>query len=284
MKIALGPAGPIVATLTLAHVAGLSAQPERDALLARVGQYVEAYYNRAQSLLTEETVTMQPLARDLTSDGFPRRLTYEARVEWDPAAGDEATVVRQLLRVNGRAPRERDEPRCTDPRSISPEPLAALLPRNQGDYTFTLAGAADLGNRRAALLDYVRTIRQPPQVEWNDECAHIELPGGTRTRVWVDPQSGEVLRLDERLLGQVEIVVPRAQQQRGAARFMNIERADMSIRYAPVAFENPDERLLLPSSIETLVVIQNSGTPRMRITQSFSSYRRFVTDSRIVRE
>ena len=75
-------------------------------------------------------------------------------------------------------------------------------------------------------------------------CAHIELPGGTRTRVWVDPQSGEVLRLDERLMGQVEIPVPRAQQRLGAARFMNIERVDMSIRYAPVAFQDPDERLL----------------------------------------
>jgi hypothetical protein len=283
VKILPGPAGLFVATLVIARGAELAGQPERDALLLRVGQYVEAYYNRAQSLLTEETVTMQPLARDLTSDGFARRLTYEAHVEWDPAAGDEATVVRQLLRVNGRPPRERDEPRCTDPRSLSPEPLAALLPRNQGEYTFTLAGATEISGRRAALLDFVRTVRQPPEVEWDDECAHIELPGGTRTRVWVDPQSGEVLRLDERLIGQVDIPVPRAQQRLGAAPYMNIQRVDMSIRYAPVTFEDPDEQLLLPSSIETLVVIQNSGTPRMRITQSFGSYRRFVTGSRIVR-
>jgi hypothetical protein len=278
------PAGLIVASIVIAPVAELCAQPERDALLDRVGQYVEAYYNRAQSLLTEETVTMQPLARDLTSDGFARRLTYEARVEWDPTSGEEATVVRQLLRVNGRPPRERDEPRCTDPRTLSPEPLAALLPRNQGDYTFRLAGAAEIGDRRAALLEYVRTVRQPPQVDWDDECAHIELPSDTRTRVWVDPLSGEVLRLDERLIKQVEIAVPREQQRLGAARFMNIERVDMSIRYAPVTFQEPDERLLLPSTIETLVVIQNSGSPRMRITQSFGRYRRFVTGSRIVRE
>ena len=278
-----GRVGLILGALLMLRAAAISGQPERDAILARVGQYVETYYNRAQSLLMEETVTVQPLARDLTSAGFGRRFLYEARLEWDPASSAEATVVRQLLRVNGRAPRERDEPECTDPRSVSPEPLAALLPRNQSEYTFTLAGADEIGRRRAALLDYVRTVREPPQVQWDDECVHIELPGGTRTRVWVDPQTGEVLRLDERLIGQVEIPVPR-QQQRMGARYMNLERVDMSIRYAPVTFQDPDEQLLLPTSISTLVVIQNSGSPRMRITQSFGSYRRFVTGSRIVRE
>src|SRR5262245_65603300 len=183
----------------------LRAQPELETTLLRVGQYVEAYYNRAQSLLTEETVTMQPLARDLTSDGFARRLVYEAHLEWDPASGEDATVGRQLLRVNGRTPRPRDEPRCTDPKALSPEPLAALLPRNQRDYRYRLVGAAEIGERRAAMIDYVQIAREPPEVEWDDECAHIELPGRTRTRVWVDPQNGEVLRLDEHLLGQVEI-------------------------------------------------------------------------------
>jgi len=39
----------------------------------------------------------------------------------------------------------------------------------------------------------------------------------------------------------------------------------------------------LPSRIESLVIVRNSGSPRLRITQAFSGYRRFVTASRIIR-
>jgi hypothetical protein len=49
-----------------------------------------------------------------------------------------------------------------------------------------------------------------------------------------------------------------------------------------VTFSDPDETLLLPSSIETLSIVRNGGTPRMRTTQTFSGYKRFVTNSRIV--
>jgi hypothetical protein len=39
---------------------------------------------------------------------------------------------------------------------------------------------------------------------------------------------------------------------------------------------------VLPSSIDTLTVVKNSGSPRTRISQTFTNYRRFVTGSRIV--
>jgi hypothetical protein len=64
---------------------------------------------------------------------------------------------------------------------------------------------------------------------------------------------------------------------------MVIERADSTIRYQPVRFHDPDETLLLPSSIQTLTVIRNSGAPRMRMTQTFSNYQRFITGGRIVK-
>ena len=63
---------------------------------------------------------------------------------------------------------------------------------------------------------------------------------------------------------------------------MVIERADTSIRYRPVTFQDPDETLMLPASVETLQVIRNSGAPRVRKTQVFSKYRRFVTDGRVL--
>jgi hypothetical protein len=80
----------------------------------------------------------------------------------------------------------------------------------------------------------------------------------------------------------VDIAVPREQQRTGGPAHMTIERADSSIRYRRVLFTDPDETLLLPSTIETVTIVRNSGSPRVRISQTFDNYRRFVTGSRIV--
>jgi hypothetical protein len=277
----------LLVALALAGAAATAQQQptQSQSLIARVGEYVEQYYARAQSLLALEEVTVQPLSRDLGLDGFARRLAYELRVEWDPEAVDvdTATVVRQLVSVNGRAPRPGDEPRCTDPRGVSPEPLALLLPNQRGKYVFHPGGQASVAGRRAATFEYRAIRAEPPRVEWKEDCASIELPGRTRGRVWVDPETAAILRFDEQLIGMVDIPVPVAQQRRGGAAFMTVERADTSIQYAPVAFVDPDETLMLPARIESLVIVRNSGSPRLRITQSFSRYRRFVTASRILR-
>ena len=265
-------------------VAAAAAQSAEPAIVARIGDYVERYYGRAQSILALETVAIQPLRLDLTSDGFARRLVYELRVEWNPDEGDgQATVVRELLSVNGRPPRKNDEPRCTDPRGVSPEPLATLLPARRGSYAFTQAGLGTVDGRTAVMVDYRALRPEPPKVEWRDECASIDLPGRTRGRIWADPETAEILRFDEHLVGLVDIPVPIAQQRKGGSPFMTVERADMSIQYRRTAFVDPDETLMLPAQIDSVVVVRNSGSPRLRITQTFSGYRRFVTASRILR-
>jgi hypothetical protein len=80
----------------------------------------------------------------------------------------------------------------------------------------------------------------------------------------------------------VDIAVPAAQQRAGGSPYMTIERADSSIRYRRVAFTDPEESLLLPSSIDTTTIVRNSGSPRVRISQTFGNYRRFVTGSRLI--
>ena len=230
-------------------------------------------------------MTIQPLSRDLGFDGFARRLVYELRVEWNPEAGegtDAARVVRHLVSVNGRPPRPGDEPRCTDPRVVSPEPLATFLPKERGKFIFSRSDDASVAGRRAAVLQYRSVRAERPNVQWNEDCASIDLPGRTRGRSWVDPETGAVLRLDEQLTGLVDIEVPHEQQRRGAPRYMTVERADVSIEYAPVTFAEPDETLMLPVRVDNLVIVRNSGSPRLRITQAFSDYRRFVTSSRLI--
>jgi hypothetical protein len=116
----------VVVALLPAGRAAIGQSISADQTVNRLSDYVEQYYTRAQSIVTDESVTVQQIKRDLTAEGFARRLVYELRVEWDPSvSGDEspARVTRQLLSVNGKPPREKDKPECTDPLSISPEPL-----------------------------------------------------------------------------------------------------------------------------------------------------------------
>jgi hypothetical protein len=258
--------------------------PAEDAI-ERVGDYVERYYARAQSIVVDESVAIQPLGLDLRNDGFARRLTYELRVEWNPDAADDespATVTRQLLSINGRAPRAGQEPECLDPRSTSPEPLAFLLPDRRHKFTFKAAGLGRVGERTAVMIDYRSVKPEAPKAEWKKECVSVDLPGRARGRIWADPETSEILRLDEGITGLVDIAVPREQQRTGGPSYMTIERADSSIRYRRVVFTDPDETLLLPSSIDTVTIVRNSGSPRVRISQTFGNYRRFVTGSRIV--
>ena len=63
---------------------------------------------------------------------------------------------------------------------------------------------------------------------------------------------------------------------------MVIERAESSIRRKRVGFRDPEETLMLPAAIDTLTVIRGGDSQRVRITQRFSDYRRFLTGGRVV--
>jgi len=274
---------------TILVAVSLSAQTDAPAdlsvTLERVGARIEQYYARARSVVCTETVRLQPLRADLAPDGFARRLVYELRVGWEPQAdGDaEATVLRQILTVDGKPPRPKDDPGCLDPKPVSPEPLAFLLPSRRGEYAFTLAGPGRTDGRSGLMLDYKSASKRPPEIVWKNECVSVDLPGMTRGRVWIDAATGDVLRLDERLTGMFELRVPREQARNSSSPWMMIERADTSIHYRAVTFHDPDETLMLPASIESFTVIRNAGVPRLRTTQEFSNYRRFVTGGRLVR-
>jgi hypothetical protein len=254
--------------------------------LANIGARVEEFYARARTVTSRERVRLHTLEPDLRSAGRARELVYELRVAWDPPLdGDapaDATVLRQLLTVNGRPPRSKDEPQCMDPKSVAPDSLAMLLAHNRDDYEFKLAGTARTDGRASMMIDYKSVSKEPPSVSWKEDCATVSLPGRTRGRLWVDTQTDDVLRLDEHMVGMFEFATPRERQRFGVPLSMVIERADSSIRYRQVAFQEPDETLMLPRLIETTTVWRNAAVNRVRMTQEFSDYRRFVTDGRIV--
>ena len=277
-----------LAALTAASPAAQTVgDPAVDELVTRVGDRVVEWYARAQSIISLETVSIQPLRSDLSPVDFPRRLAYELRVAWDPGSAEpgllpEATVLRDLISVNGRTPRERDQPQCMDPKSVSPEPLAMLLPAKRGQFAFTVAGRTRVGGRPAVMLDYKGVAPGTPEINWTRECVSVSLPGRSRGRIWVDAETYDVLRYDEHLVGQFDFPVPREHQRRGASTRMTIERADSSIQFRRVKFTDPEEALMLPASIDTLQIVSGGGIQRTRITQRFTDYRRFLTDGRLV--
>ena len=254
--------------------------------LARSGRRVEQFYARARTVTAIETVRLQPLQADHLPAGRARQLVYELRVAWDPPSEGgvppEPSVLRQLLKVNGRPPRPGDEPACMDPRLVSSDALAMLLPQHRGDYVFAAAGSSRTDGRASVMIDYKSISSEPPEIVWRGDCVSVSLPGRIRGRLWIDVRTDDVLRLDEHLVGLFEFATPREHARNSGRRTMAIERADSSIRYGSVTFHDPEETLMLPSSITRMIVWRNTAVNRMRMTQAFSDYRRFLTDGRVV--
>jgi hypothetical protein len=261
--------------------------PDLAGTLRRVSSRVEHWYSRAQTVVSTETVSIQQLRADMSPAAPPRRLAFELRVAWNPETVGprgvpEAAVVREVLSVNGRPAREDENAGCMDPKPVSPEPLAMLLPARLSESEFSMAGAGRVDDRPTVLLDYRGVAALPAEITWKDECVTVSLPGRSRGRIWVDAETYDVLRIDDRLVGTFRFDVPREYIRRGAASSMVIERAESSIRYRRVEFQEPQETLLLPAAVDTMTVMRGTSLQRIRITQRFSDHRRFLTDSRLL--
>ena len=283
------------AMLASAWVARTAADPQPHdiaALVARVGDRVAAYYRRAQQLICTERSTVVPVGTSLGVDGFARTVESELRVEMDGVDdGELATpkLTRQVRRVNGREPRERDKKDrsgCTDPAPLAPELLTFLLPGHRDEYKFTAVREGRERDRAALIIDFSSAERRsrPELIEdelGHDDCFDWKGPMSIAGRVWVDAATHDVLRLDRRISGPADISVSNQLQRK--YRFspsLTIDRDDLTMRYKEVTFSDPDETLLLPESIESLTVVR-TGLQSTRRTQVFSDYRRFLTASRI---
>jgi hypothetical protein len=285
--LALGWLGPVV-------FAQAPARLDLASLLQSAGEKVEAYFARAQSLMCLETVRLQPLSIGLAAEGFPRTVESELRLSWDPFnhsdEAPEARTLRHVLRVNGHLPRKHDYQACTSPEQQDSEtqPLSMLLTEQRAQYAFALGKSGKVDGRAAIVVDY--ELRRPPRVAVSEvggqeDCVSFDVDGGFRGRIWLDPDTHEVLRLDQSLIGLVDIPMPRHVARRvGVAANWVMERWDTSIRFKPVRFQDPDETLMLPVSSSQLRITRGAGTPRLRTMTEFSGYRRFLTGARVVQQ
>ena len=289
LAAALGVLGIIAGGVTA------QAPPDIDTLLARVGERIAEYYRRAQNVICTEKNTAQPVGHDYAPVGFARVTEYELHVESDANAdgGDspDAKVVRALLRVNGRAPREKDRKDragCTDANPLSTEPLAFLLPAHRLEYTFVSGGSGKGKDRNTFVIEF--TSRKPEgkgelseDPNGHADCFHWSVPVAMKGRIWIDATSYEVVRVEQRMAGFADISVPmKLQRKHNLDNSVLVERHDTTIRYKTIPFRDPDEAMLLPESIDTLIVVRG-GLQSIRSRQIFSDYRRFVTGGRIVK-
>jgi hypothetical protein len=284
----------VAACLTGAAVSLTAAQQsyvDVEGLLARASARVVQYFARAQSLMCLEKVSLQRLSLGFSAEGPARFVESELRLSWQPTPEDptpkEARTLRQVMKVNGSAPRKGDHNNCTTPEQQDSEvqPLSILLPEQRAEHSFGYGGRDKVDGRDAIVLTY-REVKKPKVeselLEDNEDCISFDLEGGMHGRIWLDPETHDVLRLDRSLVGLVEIPVPRKALRGAALPYWTMERWDTSIRFKPVKFEDPSETLILPVSSTTLQITRGAGTPRLRTSTQYLSYRRFITGGRIV--
>jgi hypothetical protein len=255
------------------------AQPavELGGVLASLAERTQQYYDRFISIICTETVETQDLRSNLAPLGRPRTTVYELSVSRDPKGKGESEfrVERTLQSVNGRPARRNERAGCTDPKTGTPEPLGFLLASNQRRYRFTVGEPAG-GPSGAAAVDFIEMPPARVQIKWEGTCFEAD-GGGHQGRVWYDPGTFDVLQVDVRL--SKPFLVPLPEGFPGIRPAIRVEKSEMVLRFSRVDFQQPDETLMLPASIETLHVLR--GVPSMRIRQALDGYRRFLTKSEI---
>lgn len=289
-----------VTTIVTACACGMSisAAPRTsadiDTVLARVGERVAAYHRQAQRVLFVETSTVQPIGSNWMPAGFARIVESELRVELEPADGTEpppVQIVREIRSVNGKPPREKDKQAragCTDPNPLSSEPLAFLLPANREAFRFTSMRDGKEQGSAALVIDFVSAnLKSNPELiddpRGHDDCVDWSGPLATRGRVWVDPHTYDVLRVDKQLAGLVDVRVPLTlQRKHGLGPWVVLERDDQILRYRSVTFKDPDEVIHLPQSIDSTTAFRG-GLQSVRRTDTFSAFRRFLGSGRIIK-
>ena len=269
----------LLACAFLLSSTGTHAQPPADLalILGRLADRTQQYYDRFISIICTETVQTQDLKFNLAPDGRPRTTVYELSVSRNPGgtADPEFRVERTLQSVNGRPARKNQRVECTDPKTGTPEPLGFLLASNQRRYQFTVAdaGAGPPGTRA---IDFIETPPQRVRIKWEGNCFEAD-GGGQQGRIWFDPETHDVVQLEVRL--SKPFAIPMPDRFFGLQPAIRVEKSEMTLRFSRVEFQQPEEALMLPESIETLHVLR--GVPSLQIRQSLANYRRFLIRTEI---
>ena len=302
----------LLSALLLSSAVALAQEPRAEAsrqgdekaerlarVLKNLGESVGRYQAGLFSIAFKETVREERLKRDLkTPDGKAKEYVFESIALRQPvrdgAADLYAKNVRQLKAEDGK-PAKLGQPyvqkrhKCgggLGPAASYADPLTFLLPKYQPRYEFTDEGGTELDGRAVLIVRVVPRGQGGPKVETKGDCFWASVP--LEGRVWVDAESGDVLQLEWRMVEPYEFESPRVMKvgslRFGPKRRMRYERMETLTRFRRVEFKDPAGTLLLPVSFESLYVIEGASRPRVRTTQTFTDYQRFVSDVKVVED
>ncbi|HLM57973.1 MAG TPA: hypothetical protein VK422_17845 [Pyrinomonadaceae bacterium] len=260
---------------------------ERLALiLKRVGESAERYHGGMFSVRFTETLRQEELKEDLKTAKESKEYVYDSvmlREELSEEEGDYVAVTtRRLVSLDGKPRKKEGETKVTSVYSLN-----VMLPRYQKLYQISLEGEEMLDGRRAFRLALLRPGEGEPRVEWEGSRFRVVAP--TKTRVWVDADSYDVIQIESALVAPFEFESPGLLRAGPFGRFgptkrLRYAREDSLVRFRRVQFKDPEQTLLLPESAEWLKVIEGASRPRTRHRIAFSDYRRFVSGVRVVEE
>ncbi len=289
--VALAAGTRLLAVALGCAILGAQETPDLDGLLTRVEQRLNDFYRRARSVVCIEKSVVQSIAWNYSPEGFTRTVESELRIQAeDDGADGGPKVLRVARKVNGRRPQERDKKErsgCTDPEPLSIDALAFLLPTNRSQYRFAHAGIGSDKGRDAVMIDF-ETMNRRSKAELiedkggHDDCFDWSGHVASQGRIWIDATTFDVLRVDRHLRGPVDVNVPaRIQRRHHLDTYVTLTREDVTMRYKTVMFSDPEEQVLVPESIEQVLIVRG-GLQSTRRSQTYSDYKRFVTEGRVL--
>lgn len=272
--------GVIASALTIALTATpvASTQPDLRALLRRAGEYVVRYHESLTTLVADEFY-----AQKVTTGGGKETVERTLRSEVAIVRGESDEgwfAIRDVLEVDGGRIEERSgiETLLKVPRTrlraaafanaaaqtkynlgsvyrtinVPTLPLMFLLPDNQRRFRFREVRSETAAAGGEIVVSYEE--RERPTI--------IRTPGGrsivSRGQVWIDPSSGQIRKTE---LGTNE---PR----------------DLKTMISVTYGYEPRLNLLVPVAMTESYV---TPTEQIAATATYSNFRRFETDARIVR-
>lgn len=265
---------------------GQTPDPDLPTLLELVRERVKQTYIDLQKLAWTQTVREETLKEDRTQKEKPRESVYDMIIRLQPAVpGDSGPpfyirAQRDLKLVDGKPVKKKTEPVADNSGNMGSLLFLLVTGDRAADYTFSYAGQGDLEGRRTLMVDISYPQKVEPRVVRDFDIFRVrsefQITGVVfnEGRLWIDPDTYDVLRLDS-----------RSNPFEFSGGFMGKDKRtyaiEMTNRFKSMTFADPSQTLVVPESMEHIATMKGGKNPVIRTFYSFSDFKRFTGDVQI---
>ncbi len=256
-------------------------------LLDRIGERVRKFQEDLFSVKWTAVHRGQQLKIDLTPKANPWKTVSEWIVVRRPVPDNPqktvAVAVIEVKSVDGKPPKKKSN-------SATYHHLLDLLdflsPEKQSQWAFSWEGETDLQGLKTVMITAAPAVVTKPTGKVKGRFFYVQGLQ-QKARIWIDAQTFDVVQVEWRLLDTFGFKTGFGLNWYGPffvarpGREIEYEKMDRTIRFARIAFKDPDQTLLLPVSEEVLQMIRGARNPVYRGTLSYTDYKRFVTDIKV---